>query len=196
MARRYVRWKGETVKGFSDALSYAGEHLSGWARGWMHEAVKKSLSQIDSEWPHSSFKSKGTIVTNLFGGDKFHPWYSGHLHDSVVAIVSDKHRTVAIEYMPPSAETATQTYNGQTVVGRDAGEIAAMSAQRVLHFLPGTVASIFVGVPYADKVDDMPRHAGYIRELQNQFASSVEDYFMIKAQGFRTRIFIADKKKK
>lgn len=191
--KRSIKW-GKTVKGFSDALGYAGEHLSGWAREWMTEAVNDSLGQIDADWEGETHWKRDSGKVSSFGGDHFHPWYTGQLHDSIAGIVSDRHRTISIQYMPQEA-TQPQTYEGQVIIGHDWAIRKAQDLARTLHFVPGIVATISVGVPYAEKVDEMARHQGYIRELNNQFVSNVEDFFTIKSGGFRTRVFVADTKK-
>lgn len=196
MARygRQVDWK-KSVRGFTDALGYAGEHLTNWAKMWMSEAVQDSLSKIDADWDrHAEAKSK-TGKRMSFGGSHFYPWYSGNLHDSVAGIVSDRHRTVAIHYMPEDAD-GVQTYGGLPIIGAEWAVRGSQEMQRVLHFYPGIAATVVVGVPYAEKVDQMPEHAGYVRELNNQFASNVEDYFTNRAGEYRTRVFVADNKKK
>ena len=195
MARygRRIKWS-KSVKGFTDALGYSGEHLTGWAKMWMSEAVEDSLAQVDAQWEGETHWKRESGKISSFGGDHFHPWYTGQLHDSVAGIVSDKGRAIAIHYMTPGA-TQPQTYKGQIVIGADFAERGAMNMARTLHFVPGIAASISVGVPYAEDVEQMPSHSGYMRELNTQFASNVEDYFTIKAGGFRSRYFKAERKK-
>lgn len=188
-----IRWK-KTTQGFSDALGYAGEHLTGWARMWMDEAVTQALSEIDADWEGETHWKRKSGKISSFGGDKFHPWYTGQLHDSVAGIVSDQHKVVSIRHMQPAA-AKPQTYQGQIIRGRELAEEAAQRVAKALRFVPGVKATITVGVPYAEKVDNMPRHEGFIRYLNDQFTSKVEDYFYIKAEGFRTRFLVADKKK-
>lgn len=184
-----TRWK-KTIQGFTYALGKAGEHLTGWAKDWMNESVAQAISEMDADWEHGTTKlsSKGNF--QHFGGSHFYPWYTGQLHDSVAGIVSDQHRIISVSHMPKAAFTP-QTYKGQTIIGAEWGERAAINMQRVLHFLPGIRATIVVGVPYAEDVDEMSRHSGYLRELSNQFVSKVEDYFTIKAGGYRTRVYVA-----
>jgi hypothetical protein len=192
---RRINWT-KTVKGFSDALGYAGEHLTGWAKMWMDEAVDHSLAQIDSKWGHETVIRHENANASRFGGDQFHPWYTGNLHDSVAGVVSDRNRIVSIRYMPSSA-VGVQEYKGEVIIGRDCAEEAARKMTRTLHMVPGIVATVVIGVPYADDVEANPRHTGYKRELSTQFSSNVEDYFTIKAgEGYRTRAFVADNKKK
>ena len=201
---RYNDWKKFSA-GMAQALGNAGEHLSGWAKEWMNEAVQASLDAIDSRWPHHSegrsyFGGSIKILNGAkFGGDHFHPWYTGQLHDSVAGFVTDKNNVIgSIHYMQQLA-TAPQTYKGPAgtftnIIGREWAVREAQNATRFL--LPGIQAKLVVGVPYARDVDETGRHSGYLDELVNQFATGVEDYFMIKADGFRTRIFVADNKKK
>lgn len=188
-----IKWR-KAIQGFSDSLGYAGEHLNGWAREWMSEATEQALAQLDADWEGETHWKRESGKVSSFGGDHFHPWYTGQLHDSVAGIVSDRHRVVAIRYMNQAAHKP-QTFNGQIIIGHDWAIRGAQNIARALRLVPGIKSTITVGVPYAEKVDEMPRHAGFIRELSNQFASNVEDYFMIKADGFRTRFFVADKKK-
>jgi hypothetical protein len=39
------------------------------------------------------------------------------------------------------------------------------------------VAQVFIGVPYAQIVDQMPEHEGFIREMEVSFISAMEDVF-------------------
>lgn len=203
MARgRDIHWKGKVVKGFTTALADASEHLTGWARDWMSDSVKDALLEMDSSWPHSttigshisrSRKRNSTSFqlypTQRFGGDRTHPWYSGQLHDSVVGAVSDNHRIVAMHYMPSRAESPQTDDNGNPVNGSEYALNAASSIKRLSHFLPGVSASLFVTVPYAEKVNQMQRHLNFEEELAADFAASVEDFFYNRAEGFRTRIY-------
>ena len=184
---RSINWT-KTVKGFTYALGYAGEHLTNWAKDWMVEATQAAMAQIDSDWPrHSIKRNEGGIAS--FGGHRYYPWYTGQLHNSVAGVVSDQFKIIAITHMPEEVDAEPQYYQGQIIYGHDWGVRKALEMQRVLHFVPGVRSTVVIGVPYADKVDEMSRHAGYKQELANQFASAVEDFFMIKAQGYRTRFF-------
>ena len=205
MARaKNIHWKGKVVKGFTTALADASEHLTGWAKDWMSEAVKESLLEMDSNWPHSTTigntirrtKKRNSmdfilVGEQAFGGDRTHPWYTGQLHDSVVGVVSDSRRVVAMHYMPSRATAPQTDDNGNQVNG---SELALSrpyetSIMRTSHFLPGVSASVFVAVPYAEKVNQMPRHRDYLNDLNADFAATVEDFFYMRAEGFKTRIF-------
>ena len=197
-----INWKGTVVKGFTTALADASEHLTGWARGWMTEAVRDAILEMDSKWPHSTTigntirrtrkrNSSDFILVGaqMFGGDRTHPWYTGQLHDSVVAVVSDNRRVVSMQYMPSRAQSPQKDDNGNPVNGSELALSSALSLSRVTHFLPGVSASIYVAVPYAEKVNEMPRHKDYLYELNADFAASVEDFFYMRAEGYRTRIY-------
>lgn len=203
MARvKDVHWKGKVVKGFTTALADASEHLTGWARGWMSESVKDAILEMDSKWPHSTTiapsirRSKARnssawilIGAQMFGGDREHPWYTGQLHDSVVGVVSDSRHIVSACYMPTRATRLQKDDDGNVVNGSAIAMSSVGSLSRVIRFLPGVSASIFVTVPYAEKVNNMPRHLDFEWELNADFAASVEDFFYTKAEGFRTRIY-------
>ena len=181
---RRVSWN-KTYRGFSDVLFGAGAHLTNWAKEWMTDAVKESLREIDSEWPHTTTVTrigwgKNNVQSRSFGGDAEHPWYSGTLHDSVVGFVSDRGRIVAIEQLPSTpAATTDQTYKGMTINGVEYGNRAARNAARAAHFIPGIYGTLVAGVPYADDVNESARHEGFLDNLQAYFASQVEDYFMM-----------------
>ena len=78
MARygRRIKWR-KSVKGFTDALGYSGEHLTGWAKMWMSEAVEDSLAQVDAQWEGETHWKRESGKISSFGGDHFHPWYTG-----------------------------------------------------------------------------------------------------------------------
>lgn len=193
--KKTVQWK-KTTQGFTYALGDAGKHLSGWAKEVMKEATNSAISQIDSEWEgETHWKRKKSGKISSFGGDMDHPWYTGQLHDSVAGIVSDQHRTVAIEYMPRSA-IKPQTYQGQTVIGHDWAQRRARDIERALHFVPGIKSTLIVGVPYAEEVNEMRRHHGFIQSLSGQFVGYVEDYFIGRAGNYwYNRTYVANTKK-
>lgn len=203
MARyKDTHWKGRVVKGFTTALADASEHLTGWARVMMSDSVKEAILEMDSMWPHSTaigshiMRSKKRNSTSFqlyaarkFGGDRTHPWYTGQLHDSVVGAVSDNRRIVAMHYMPSHASSLQKDENGNVVNGSECALNATSAIARTMRFVPGVAASVFVTVPYAEKVNKMQRHLDYEEELAADFAASVEDYFYSKVEGFRKKIY-------
>lgn len=203
MARaKDIHWKGRVVKGFTTALTDAGEHLTGWAKEWMSEAVRESILQMDSVWPHTTIientirrsrKPNSTkyilVGAQMFGGDRTHPWYSGQLHDSVVGVVSDRRRIVSVSYMPSRADFPQKDDNGSPVNGSELALNSISALSRVTRFLPGVSASVYITVPYAEKVNEMPRHLNYMEEIAADFAGCVEDFFYERAEGYKTRIY-------
>ncbi len=193
-----AEWKKFSAA-MSDTLAYAGEHLSGWAKEWMNEAVGQAISELDSQWEGETHWKRKSGKISTFGGSHDYPWYTGQLHDSVAAFVTDKNKLIgSICYMQQAA-TKPQTYDGPAghfthIIGREWAVREAAKAQYV--FLPGVQARLVVGVPYARKVDEMPKHSGYLHDLHVQFSEWVVDYFTLKTEGYRSRVFIADKKKK
>jgi hypothetical protein len=193
--KKTIAWK-KAAQGFSYALGDAGKHLSGWARELMGESTSAAISRIDSEWEGETHWKRKSGKVSSFGGDMDHPWYTGQLHDSVAGIVSDKHRTVAIEYMPQAA-TKPQEYKGSIVIGHDWAMREARNIERALHFVPGIKSTLIVGVPYADKVNEMPRHQGFVQSLSAQFANYVEEFFVNRAGNYwYERTYVADAKKR
>ena len=165
-------WK-KFAASFSEALGEAGEQLTGWAKGRLS----------DSEWPHNTLVTRpgksSMVVQQSFGGDRFHPWYYGQLHDSIAVRISERNRNIAIHYMPASAtipQHATAKDAGMqydSIVGAEFAVREAHNAQ--YYFLRGIQMQLIVGVPYARKVDESPRHAGYLNVLKADFFSYLEE---------------------
>ena len=178
--QRYHDW-GKTSKAFSYALFAAGKHLTEIGKTDLTNVAREYLAELDAEWPRGSFKAKGTVVTNLFGGDKDHPWYTGQLHDSIAIRVADGNKTVSISYMPPSADGGPQHMSAEdgarydNIIGADWAVRASRNAQ--YYFLPGVQVQFIVGVPYTDKVNESGRHLGFFDSLSNELTSKVFDYF-------------------
>ena len=197
---RHVSWKKFSAA-FSEALLSCEEELTGFGLRLMREECAKWIKKTDAEWPHSTTATSKNGLTMKFGGDAMHPWYYGQLHDSVVVRVAQGNKTVAIEYMPQHAT------NPQKATAADAGanysriigaEWATLIAQQAEHtYWKGSKAvqaQMLVGVPYARKVNESPRHEGFLDELNAQFASYLEDQMTIRSEGFRTRVIRPKKK--
>lgn len=191
---RHASWKKFSAA-FSDALGDVGEQLTAAGKRILTDACEEWLEQTDAEWPQHSEKPNGA----RYGGDAMHPWYLGHLHDSIAVRIAEKNRTVAIRYMPQKASSEPQhTSVGDgtvhdRIIGAEWAVSEARNAQYV--FLPGIQMQLIVGVPYARKVDESGRHSGYLDELQAQFFSHIEDRCEIAMEPvFRSRIFKPNKK--
>lgn len=196
MAKRdkmYYNW-GKTYKACSMAILKSGLALNQIALTELQDVARQYLKNTDAKWPHSSFISKGTVVTNLFGGDKFHPWYTGQLHDSVAVRIMQGNRISSVEYMTPSPATGKpqHTETIKNIIGVDwAHEIAEGGGPR--YFLPGVQVQLIVGVPYAEKVNERGRHFGYIDSLANDLFTDVNTW--INDGGLtRNVVIVADDK--
>lgn len=191
-----AKWNKFT-SAFSEALIDCGEQLTKQGESIMTRGCEEWLDKTDNEWPH------GTTVTRIgwgpnnvnkrsFGGDHDHPWYTGTLHDSVFVRVADGNRIIATRFMPSKAtgpQSATAEEAGrdyERIVGQQFGALMAGRASRVKQ--TGTNAQMFIGVPYAEWVNEMPSHEGFIRELNVQFISYLEDYFELNNGRFRKLI--------
>ena len=209
MAVRQVKGKSSWKKfaaSFSEALADAGEQTTAFGRRILTETCEEWLNKYDSEWPHHTTVTKigwgyNNVKTKMFGGDQFHPWYLGHLHDSIFVRIADGNRTVALRYMRPSASgvqhasTKDAGHLYTQIIGHDFAVREAHNAEFV--FLPGVQMQIGVGVPYARKVNESPRHHGFIEVMRADFFSSIEDRLQDvfgDNPKYRTRVFVPKKK--
>lgn len=184
---------GKTYRALSDALLDCGEQLTKQGETIMTRGCEKWLETTDAEWPgHTEVTrigwGKNNVKKRIFGGNAEHPWFTGNLHDSVAVRIASRNRTVAIRYMSDYASksaTRPQTYKGQEIYGSDWARVVAQRGQYV--FLPGTNAQMFIGVPYADTVNESS-HPGFMEDLQNYFVSFLEDYFALNNDRFKNLI--------
>ena len=177
-----IEWK-KFAASFSEALGDCGEQLTNFGKMKLSDSCKEWLKKLDSEWPHNTLVTRpgktSLVVQQSFGGDRDHPWYYGQLHDSIAVRISEKNRNVAIHYMHASAtkpQHATAKDAGQQydrIVGAEFAVREAHNAQ--YYFLPGIQMQLIVGVPYARKVDESPRHAGYLMNMRADLFSYIED---------------------
>ena len=183
-----AKWN-KFASAFSEALIDCGEQLTKQGETIMIRGCEEWLKKTNAEWPHSTSVVTRNLRTQNFGGDHDHPWYTGQLHDSVAVRVADGNRIIATRYMPASAtspQTATAEEAGRDydrIIGQQFGILMAGRASRVAQ--KGTNAQMFIGVPYAQWVNEQPRHEGFINELNVQFISFLEDYFSINNGAFR-----------
>lgn len=178
---RYSDW-GRFSASFADALMDCKYELTKRGKEALIKECDVFLKELDSQWPHSTTIGKGKH-RKKFGGDHNHPWYYGQLHDSVAVRVADKNRTVAALFMPAKAAMNSPQHANSADAGAAYDRIiGAEWAQEMVRraqyrFLPGIQAELIVGVPYARKVNESPRHRGYLDEMQLDFIDRVETLF-------------------
>lgn len=177
----FYNW-GKTYKAMSMALTNAGETLNQIAIDGLREVAESFLKDEDANWPHGTTvqtlsKKNGLVAsaTQKFGGDAFHPWYTGQTHDSVAVRIMSKNRITSVHYMPPSPDTGrpqhTETINN--IIGAEwAREVAEGHGPR--YFLPGVQIQVIVGVPYADKINESGRHQGFADYLADELFDKVD----------------------
>lgn len=137
---------------FSSALQEASKMVTKEAETELLNASEIWLNKTDSEWPKSAGPFMGA------GGDDMHPWFSGNLHDSVSVRIAEGMRTIGLRFMPMAAGDVYQDATAEDA-GRDypeirgyvEGRLVAGRASRVRQ--NGLVAQLFIGVPYAQKVN-------------------------------------------
>lgn len=182
-----VEW-GKTTKGFIQYLVRAGETVSKSAQKKLAAGCQEFLDNEDWDWPRGArftamnlntgqtFRASGTYASGFRGGDKTHPWYTGNLHDSMAAGVMEGTRIIAASYMRPGAYIL-QEYEGQIVDGVTAGQDALMRAAHTFGHggkLGSTLRAVLtIGVPYAEKVNEMSKHEGYVEYLTDAFSGTM-----------------------
>lgn len=197
----YNNW-GKTYKAFSQALLNAGKALNQIATSELQDVAVNFLKTQDSKWPHNTVVPKRG---QSFGGDHFHPWYSGQLHDSVAVRIADRNRTVSVHYMPPRAYAPNgepgrfltppcyQTMKGvsNSIIGAEEARVVS-ETRAPYYFLPGVQVQLIVGVPYADKVDQSGRHYGFADNLADELFNSVNTW--VDSGGLkRPTVYVDDK---
>lgn len=192
MARRTATFHdwGKTHKQFSYALLGAGREISNDVKNDLTYLAEEFLSELDSEWPHSTKLKNGA----KFGGDHDHPWYSGHLHDSVAVRIADRNKTVAVRYMTPSPDTGKPQHMSPSydrIIGTEWGHLVA-EGKAPYYFLPGIQVQFIIGVPYTNKVNESQRHSMFFEALTERLINKVDDW--IQMGGLTRRQYIADGK--
>lgn len=188
---------GKTYKGFSTALAEAGKILTKQGETVLTRACEDWLREVDSQWPRGQradqmnlntgqvSRSYKAYRTGYRGGNHFYPWYTGNLHDSFSTRVAVGNRTVSIRQIQPGASVGQYDKRFGYIDGYEWGLTAANRGQYV--FLPGLQAQLYIGVPYAEKVDEMPAHAGYVKEFERDFASTLEGVMNYEFSGSKSR---------
>lgn len=170
---RMASW-GKTYKAFSEALLSCGRQINERGKQYLIKDAETWLRDTDAEWPRSTTATSKNGRTMKFGGDAMHPWYLGHLHDSIAIRLAEGNKTIAIRFMPPaSSDTEGQHMDHPKITGIIGSEWARDVAGRAEHtYWKGSKAlqaQLIIGVPYAEKVNEEGRHAGYAEELESQF---------------------------
>lgn len=173
MAVRQINAKANWSKfysGMSQALADASKTLTDQGVKIFTGACRNWLSENNAQWPRG--EGGGAFKSGYRGGNHFYPWYTGTLHDSMVAVVSDKNRIRGIVYMQDVSNSHAwkdQEWKGQVINGRQWAEEVARRSQYV--FLPAIQIRLLIGVPYARELDEKESHLGYIEEFERDFGS-------------------------
>ncbi len=189
MAVKQVNGKaswGKTYKGFSQALAEAGAILTQQGATMLTQTCEEWLDEVDSQWPRGARaqdqmnlntgrtqRAYGTYKSGYRGGDHYFPWYTGNLHDSFVTRIAIGNRTVSIRQMKQGATVAQFDKKYGAIDGSEWGLIAASRGSHV--FLPGLQAQLYIGGPYAEQVNEMREHEGYLRQMERDFASTIRN---------------------
>lgn len=197
MAKRtgkYHDW-GKTTKQFSYALLDAGREMTNDVKRDFAYLAEECLTEMDAKWPHNT-EVKKNGKTRRFGGDHDHPWFYGQLHDSMAIRIAEKNKTVAVRYMPPSPATTEKQHMSEgglkidNIDGKEWGKMVA-EQRAPYYFLPGIQVQLIAGVPYAEKVNESSRHAGFFENLSVELINKY-DNFMLTGSSIKHTTYIAD----
>ena len=168
---------------FSEALLDCGEQFKKQGETMMTKALEQWLVEYDETWRahirarERTYSEGGRTVFGEFEGDQSFPWFTGTLHDSIAGRIADGRKTIAIRFMP-SGDASDHQFHGDQypdINGVVYGRLMAGRATRVPQ--TATVAQIFVGVPYAQKVNEDPRHKDYLNDMEVSFFAAMQDVF-------------------
>lgn len=151
------------------------------------KGVNKVISQVLVQATNNFVQSTHEMSTL--------PYYTGNLRDSIASAVSVSGRIVRASYLTPSFQETWEKWRPQSYHGRKniIGMQEAERAVRGYNYPPtGVSAVLFVGVPYAQEVDNgtigkREGNTGFIGRLNEQFATSM-DYTLSLLKTFPTII--------
>lgn len=189
MAKGFSANWNKFYSAFSEALLDCGHQFTKQGETMLLNECEAHLQRLNEAWLNdrayyrrsirNPFNGK-QVVSDLVGSN-LHPWFTGTLHDSISASVAEGNRTIGVRYMPRAAsgaQFATSAEAGRdysTIVGSSFGALTAGRATRVPE---GAVsARLLIGVPYAQFVNEMEEHEGFINTLQSEFISDIRDVF-------------------
>lgn len=109
------------------------------------------------------------------------PYYTGNTRDSIASAVSQSGRVVRASYLTPSYQQTDPRWKPQKMKGRKR-IIGMQEAEKAVHgysYPKGVAAVLFVGVPYAQDVNDgtlgkSRGNIGFIERLNEQFTADME----------------------
>lgn len=172
MAKRTANW-------FKTRSAFEKELMSN-AKG-VNKAVAQVLVQASN-----NFVQKTHEMSTL-------PYYTGNLRDSIASAVSQSGRVIRASYLQPSYQMTDPKWKPQSMNGRKR-IVGMQEAERAVHGYnypaTGVSAVLFVGVPYAQQVNDgtlgkSAGNLGFIERLNEQFAADM-DFAMAALKNFPT----------
>lgn len=107
------------------------------------------------------------------------PYVTGNLHDSIGTVVSVNGRVIRAQFLPTEAKTTSEltgkerlmasSYHGVQV----RGSVEAVRLVRRAAYPRGLGATLIVGVPYAEILNERGRHLGYLDRLEFDFIKAM-----------------------
>lgn len=177
---------------FGEALLDAGKKFTKQGETMVVNGMEAFLNELHNDFmsnqtPRDRFitdKRSGRVVHGNAHGSHNFPWFTGTLHDSISGRIAEGSRTVGVRYMQGGPASDAQFADPDIsnveryyprIVGSTFGRLLAGRATRVSQ--RPIVAQLFIGAPYAQEVNEMPEHDGYIEDMQVRFISAIEDVF-------------------
>lgn len=146
----------KSVKGWSNARRKFRTELLSCASG-----VGKAAQQV--------FASAGDSFLDFIQANNTLPYYTGNLHDSIAVVISRSGRVARALYMPKEATRAQHAPGRKEIWGMR----EAISAVRRTSYPRGVCGTLLVSVPYAEGVNNLPKHKGYLDTLESAFAGQM-----------------------
>lgn len=100
------------------------------------------------------------------------PYYTGNLHDSIVAVTSQSGRIIRAVYMPKEANRPQHAPYRKRIWGM---QEAIQAMRKQTYPRTGVYSTLIVAVPYAEGADEHSRKPGYLEWLESTFAVDMEE---------------------
>ena len=149
-----------------------GRHLQGWknASAQFQKELLASADGVNHATQQLFIDANNRFLDQVQGQKDLLPYYTGNLHDSIAAAVSQSGRILRVVYMPKEATRPQTGLDRKRIVGLDE---AYKAIRRTKYPRTGVSSTLVVGVPYAEGVNEKSRRKGYLNWLESSFESEM-----------------------
>lgn len=99
------------------------------------------------------------------------PYRTGNLHDSIAVAIAKNGRVLRAIYMPKEATRPQRAPGRKRIWGM---EEAIKAVRKNSYPKTGMSGTLFVSVPYAEGVNGMSAHSGYLENLERLFTEHMQ----------------------